>query len=88
MKHATLFYRLLVVYVFAFLATIIFPFEGSQKTQTAEAPAKVRTASPQEALLDEEAVLMKASTATPALSDRPPALSDRVSPASAVTISH
>ena len=80
MKHATLFYRLLVVYVFAFLATIIFPFDGAWDVTTAQAPAKVRVASPQDAVL-EEAVLVKASVATPALSDR-------VSPAQSVTMSH
>ncbi len=80
MKHATLFYRLLVVYVFAFLATIIFPFDGAQDLKTAQAPAKVRTASQQRAVV-EEAVLVKASTATPARSDR-------ASPVQSVTISH
>ncbi len=80
MKHATLFYRLLVVYVFAFLATIIFPVDGARDVTTAQAPAKVKAASPPDVDL-EEAVLVKASAAMPALSER-------VSPASSVTMSH
>lgn len=79
MKHATLFYRLLVVYVFAFLATIIFPFDTVQDVKNAQAPAKVRTVTPQDVVLG-DAVLVKASAATPSVSDR--------SPSQSVTISH
>jgi len=78
MKHATLFYRLLVVYVFAFLASIIFPFDGAQDIETAQAPAKVRTVTPQDVVLG-DAVLVKASATTPSVSDRP---------SQSVTISH
>ncbi len=79
MKHATLFYRLLVVYVFAFLATIIFPFDTVQDVKNAQAPAKVRTVTPQDVVLG-DAVLVKASAATPSGSDR--------SPSQSVTITH
>ncbi len=79
MKHATLFHRLLVVFVFAFLATIIFPFEDVQDVKTAQATAKVRTVTPQDVVLG-DAVLVKASAATPSVSDR--------SPSQSVTISH
>ncbi len=79
MKHATLFYRLLVVYVFAFLATIIFPFDDVQDVKTAQAQAKVRTVTPHDVVLG-DAVLVKASVATPSVSDR--------SHSQSVTISH
>jgi len=78
MKHATLLYRLLVLYVFAFLATIVFPFDGAQDIETAQAPAKVRTVTPQDEVLG-DAVLVKASAAMPSVSDRP---------SQSVTISH
>ncbi|HMN36713.1 MAG TPA: hypothetical protein PKD49_03250 [Hyphomicrobium sp.] len=79
MKHATLFYKMLVVYVFAFLATIIFPIDRGADVRTAQAPAKVATsAKPQ------GAVLVKAS-ASEAIA---PVVSHSLSSPEPVTISH
>ncbi|MCB1483586.1 MAG: hypothetical protein KDJ17_01695 [Hyphomicrobiaceae bacterium] len=58
MKHATLFYKMLVVYVFAFLAAIIFPTNWEVEVKTAQVPSKVITVS-----APQGAVLVKASTA-------------------------